>query len=197
MAPSNNAGPYHPKDAIGNATKASLVTGGAGLVISGVQNTLARQNYGFWGVFTKSGSTVAIFAAMGATYGFLKDASANLRETDDTWNSAIGGFFAGSLIGLRSMRIPQVLGYGAGLAVTIAVFEAGGGTIRGFYDRINVDDIEKERIRSLRRLPFEQTIAEVGEGRGIYGPGYQERRRQRLKEKYGIDVPAEPEKPYA
>lgn len=26
---------------------------------------------------------------------------------------------------------------------------------------------------------------------GVYAPGYQERRRQRLKEKYGIDVPAD------
>jgi hypothetical protein len=26
---------------------------------------------------------------------------------------------------------------------------------------------------------------------GIYGPGYEERRRQRLLEKYGIDVKAE------
>lgn len=25
---------------------------------------------------------------------------------------------------------------------------------------------------------------------GIYGPGYEERRRERIKEKYGIDVPA-------
>ncbi len=24
---------------------------------------------------------------------------------------------------------------------------------------------------------------------GIYGPGYEERRRQRIKENYGIDVP--------
>jgi hypothetical protein len=27
---------------------------------------------------------------------------------------------------------------------------------------------------------------------GIYGPGYDERRRERIKEKYGIDVPAKP-----
>lgn len=25
---------------------------------------------------------------------------------------------------------------------------------------------------------------------GIYGPGYEERRRERIKERYGIDVPA-------
>ncbi|KAK4910577.1 hypothetical protein LTR66_017424 [Elasticomyces elasticus] len=51
-----------------------------------------------------------------------------------------------------------------------------------------------------------ETINELGEGRGIYGPGYEERRAQRIKEAYGIDVPkpfwetreaAEPMKAYS
>lgn len=38
---------------------------------------------------------------MGGTYQFVKDASANLREKDDHWNVALGGFFSGSLLGMR------------------------------------------------------------------------------------------------
>lgn len=38
---------------------------------------------------------------MGGTYEFVKTASANLREVDDTWNTAFGGFFSGSILGLR------------------------------------------------------------------------------------------------
>jgi hypothetical protein len=38
---------------------------------------------------------------MGGTYSFVRTASANLRETDDTYNTALGGFFAGSILGLR------------------------------------------------------------------------------------------------
>lgn len=39
--------------------------------------------------------------AMGGAYEFAKCASANLRRKDDSWNPAIGGFFAGSMLGLR------------------------------------------------------------------------------------------------
>jgi len=40
-------------------------------------------------------------AAMGGAYEFSKCASANLRQKDDSYNGAIGGFFAGSMLGLR------------------------------------------------------------------------------------------------
>lgn len=40
-------------------------------------------------------------AAMGGTYEFTKLASANLRERNDSMNSAVGGLFAGSLLGLK------------------------------------------------------------------------------------------------
>ena len=39
---------------------------------------------------------------MGGTYEFTRFASANLRERDDSFNTALGGFFAGSILGLRS-----------------------------------------------------------------------------------------------
>lgn len=42
-----------------------------------------------------------IVAAMGGTYEFVKTASANLREKEDHWNVAIGGFFSGAILGLR------------------------------------------------------------------------------------------------
>ncbi len=38
---------------------------------------------------------------MGGAYEFAKSASANLRQQDDTYNHAIGGFFSGSMLGLR------------------------------------------------------------------------------------------------
>ena len=39
---------------------------------------------------------------MGASYGFTRTVAANLREKEDPWNTAIGGFFAGSMVGLTS-----------------------------------------------------------------------------------------------
>jgi hypothetical protein len=38
---------------------------------------------------------------MGGTYEFTRFASANLREKDDAVNTAIGGFLAGSIMGIR------------------------------------------------------------------------------------------------
>ena len=38
---------------------------------------------------------------MGGTYEFVKYASANLREKDDSYNTAIGGFLAGGILGLK------------------------------------------------------------------------------------------------
>lgn len=37
---------------------------------------------------------------MGGAYAFSKDAAANLRKKDDSYNSAIGGAIAGSMMGL-------------------------------------------------------------------------------------------------
>jgi hypothetical protein len=43
-----------------------------------------------------------IAAAVGGVYEFSRIASANLRERNDSYNTAIGGFLAGSILGVRS-----------------------------------------------------------------------------------------------
>lgn len=35
---------------------------------------------------------------------FIRNAAANLREKDDHWNPALGGFVAGAILGTRCMR---------------------------------------------------------------------------------------------
>ena len=45
-------------------------------------------------------------AAMGGAYEFVKVASANLREKDDSWNPTLGGFVAGATLGLRCQPVP-------------------------------------------------------------------------------------------
>ncbi len=113
--------PYRPKDAVGIAIKSTMITGGAGAFVSAIQNTLTRSNVNAWGVFTRTGGTIAVFgmwwagtiyegigerlmigvAAMGGTYEFARTASANLREKDDSWNPTIGGFLGGAVLGLK------------------------------------------------------------------------------------------------
>jgi len=181
---------YHPHDAIKATINGAMITGAAGGLVSAIQNTLTRRNVTAWGVFSRSGSTIAVFTAMGATYEFSRFASANLREKDDSLNTVLGGFLAGGVLGLRYGSMPAVLGYGALAAVVLGTFDYTGGKLTGYSKDKNVDEFDrKEFLRKNRRRPIEQTIEELGEGRGIYGPGYEERRRERLKAAYGIDVP--------
>jgi len=182
---------YQPKDAIETSIKSATMTGGAGLFLAAVQNTILRENVGAFGVFTRFGGTIALFAAMGGTYAFVSTASANLRQKNDPYNQGLGGFFAGTLVGLRKRTFPSVLGNGLALGVVLAGVHLAGGSFIGEPPAGADEDryLTKEMIRKRFRRPVNETINELGEGRGIYGPGYEERRKQRIKEAYGIDVP--------
>lgn len=99
----------------------------------------------------------------------------------------------------------MVLGAGAGFGVVMAAFKYTHG-IKGYSIKEDDEDevARKEEMRKLRRRPLQETLEQLGEGRGmsflfslalvfltllgIYGPGYEERRRERLLAKYGIDV---------
>ena len=104
--------------------------------------------------------------------------------------------------------MPKVVGAGALCAAVLTIFDFTGGSLKGYSYDPDMDDFDrKEKMINNRRRPLEETIAEIGEGRGksslrrglhiglfqltlsgIKPPGYEERRRQRLKERYGIDV---------
>jgi hypothetical protein len=127
-------------------------------------------------------------AAMGGTYEFVRFASANLREKDDSLNPAIGGFLAGSIMGLRGKEAhetvrcwgivlicfaggttPKVLGFGALAAVILGAYDYTGGALTGYKKDPEMDEFErKEYLRKNRRRPIEQTIEELGEGRGMF-----------------------------
>jgi len=191
MASQDHGQLYHPKDAIAITTQSTLILGGFGALFAGIQNTLARQNVGAMGFLTRFGGTTGTFAAMGASYAFTKTVSANLREKEDHYNTAIGGFFGGAIVGLTRRTMPATLGYGALLAILAGAFDYTGGSFSGYTVDPTVDEVDRKTfLRKNRRVPIEETIAELGEGRGIKGPGYEERRRERIKEKYGIEITA-------
>lgn len=137
--------------------------------------------------------TIGLLAAMGGTYSFVRTASANLREQDDVYNTALGGFFSGALLGLRGepsylgskminwgrhgrarrtdtlavRTIPAVLGYGVALSTAMAAFEYTGGTLFGYKKDHTEDEFERrQKLRKAFRTPAEETISELGEGRG-------------------------------
>lgn len=65
---------------------------------------------------------------------------------------------------------PAVLGYSAGAAIIMGVFNFTGGRFTGFEKDPELDEFErKQQMRKNRRRPIEETIAELGEGRGKMG----------------------------
>lgn len=64
-------------------------------------------------------------------------------------------------------RMPVVMGLGAAVAAVQGTFHLMGGRIDSFSQE--ADEFErKEKIRRSTRLSIEQTVAEIGEGRGTY-----------------------------
>jgi hypothetical protein len=128
-------------------------------------------------------------ATVGGVYEFTKTASANLREKEDQYNEAISGFLAGATMGVTSKlgagslwsaadttdtvdsvaarRLPRVFGYGALFSVALTAYYYTGGTLKGAFRSGELDEYErKEMMRKNRRRPIEETLAEIGEGRG-------------------------------
>jgi hypothetical protein len=54
-------GHFERKDAVGEGVKGTLIVGGVGAIMSGIQNSLSKQNIGAMGVITKTGATIGIF----------------------------------------------------------------------------------------------------------------------------------------
>jgi hypothetical protein len=91
------------------------------------------------------------------------------------------------------LSFPAFFGYGTGLAALLFALDYSGAKFGTTRRDLSVDEVErKEFIRKNRRRPITETIQELGEGRGIQAPGYEERRRERLKEAYGLDLEGVP-----
>jgi hypothetical protein len=91
-----------------------------------------------------------------------------------------------------------MLGAGACFSVVLSAFRytAGfRGHVPGSDDEEEVE--RREKLKKARRRPISETIDNIKPLQsmlltilGIYAPGYEERRRQRLLAKYGVDVKA-------
>ena len=63
--------------------------------------------------------------------------------------------------------LPAILGYGVGAAILLGVYDYTGGSLAGFPSDPEQDEFaRKQHLRKNRRRPIEETIQELGEGRG-------------------------------
>lgn len=75
------------------------------------------------------------------------------------------------LMGATVRTIPAVLGLGVGLAVLQGVFTYTGGAFSGYDKGPSVDEFDrKQQLRKNRRRPIQETLDELGEGRGTKPP---------------------------
>ncbi|KAK0528344.1 hypothetical protein OC834_004082 [Tilletia horrida] len=122
---------YEHQDALAQGMKGALQAGAAGVLVSAVQNALQTHKAGAMGVFTRTGSTIAIFSAMGGTFSYTEPLVANIREKDDPLNAAAGGCAAGLVMG-ASARSPQTMIFGClGLGALLGTFQATGRSLTG------------------------------------------------------------------
>ena len=62
---------------------------------------------------------------------------------------------------------PTVLGFGALTAVILGAYDYAGGALTGYKKDPEIDEFDrKEYLRKNRRRPIEETINDLGEGRG-------------------------------
>ncbi|EGX96681.1 NADH-ubiquinone oxidoreductase 213 kDa subunit [Cordyceps militaris CM01] len=173
----------------GDATRKSLLVNSP----SAIQDVRLRLDLG-------ANFCVCRIAASPAAYTFVSRTVMNLREKDDAFAAALGGFAAGAVIGLPrtkeegkkltclvAKRMPMVFALGGLVGGVQGAFKLLGGRLDSFKEEGD-EFARKETIRRTTRVPVEQTISEIGEGRGIKPPGYEDRRRERIQEKYGFEI---------
>lgn len=90
---------YLERSTINNGMAAAATSAFAGTLVSAVQNSVQTHNKGALGVFTRTGSTIALFTAMGGIFSFTDSFVANTRRQNDAWNGAAGGCAAGLVVG--------------------------------------------------------------------------------------------------
>jgi hypothetical protein len=70
MAPHGDDDHYQPKDAISNGIKGALASGGAGLFMAAIRNSLAKDSVGAWGVITRGGGVITAFGMLMISFFF-------------------------------------------------------------------------------------------------------------------------------
>ncbi|GAK65856.1 NADH-ubiquinone oxidoreductase 213 kda subunit [Moesziomyces antarcticus] len=131
---------YSERSAIADGMTSGAASAGAGLLVSAIQNSVQTHNKGALGVFTRTGSTIALFTAMGGIFSYTDATVANFRQKDDAINGAIGGCAAGVVLGAAARSVPMMFGGCASLAALIGTFDAAGKSLSGVYARPSPND---------------------------------------------------------
>ncbi|ORZ17320.1 hypothetical protein BCR42DRAFT_491209 [Absidia repens] len=114
------------KDCIADSGNTALISGGLGLVVSAMQNTVQKHTEGAKGIFTRTGGTIGLFAAMGGIFTLGECMAEDIRGESDAINAGIGGCAAGLVAGIRTHSIAKMCAACAGIGGTMYAYEYSG-----------------------------------------------------------------------
>ncbi|KII93925.1 hypothetical protein PLICRDRAFT_171626 [Plicaturopsis crispa FD-325 SS-3] len=139
---------YNEKPTIHTMWSVALRGAGVGLFASAVQNAVSSHNAGGWGILSRGGQTVGLFAAMGAAFAFTDSYVANQRRKDDYLNGAAGGCAAGFLAGIRARSLPMAVTSCAVLGAAVGTYD-----YAGQLTGAGADSQEDKRRKFFKRTP--------------------------------------------
>jgi len=161
-APAASASTFTPNAPTSAAFNAGLQGAGVGFLVSSVQNSLQKHNKGAMGVFTRTGGTIGVFAAAAATFTYVDQTLANLRETNDALNGASGGCAAGFLMGVRQGNLPAAFGGCLAVGALIGTFDAAGGSFSGDgRQQLSTEEREAKRREFFKKRPLADQVLQA------------------------------------
>ncbi|KAG0006607.1 hypothetical protein BGZ65_006104 [Modicella reniformis] len=139
---------YHAKTPVKEGIQAGAIGAGVGLLVSAVQNSFGSHSQGAMGIFTRTGHTISVFAAMAGVFAATDSVVANVRETKDAWNSAAAGCATGLVAG-GFQRNPQTMVLGCvGMGTMMGIFDLSGNTLKGKYAEMT--EQQKQELRQAQ-----------------------------------------------
>ncbi|KAF9197241.1 hypothetical protein BGZ49_002420 [Haplosporangium sp. Z 27] len=136
---------YHAKAPIKEGLQAGAIGAGVGLLVSAAQNSVGSHSEGAMGVFSRTGGTIGIFAAMAGVFAATDSAVANVRETKDAWNSVAAGCASGLVAG-GFQRNAQTMVFGClGMGAMMGLVDLSGSSLKGTF--ADVSEQQKQEWR--------------------------------------------------
>ncbi|KAH8916210.1 hypothetical protein BT69DRAFT_1257335 [Atractiella rhizophila] len=146
---------WHPVPVVSASFTQGAYGAAAGLFFSAVQNAVQSHNKGFMGVFTRSGGTIGLFAALPFVYTFVDGTMQNVREraSTDGINGAAAGCAAGFLGGLSQRSLTKAFASCAFLGGAVATFELSGSSFGGEMNKDGRRKTPEEQLEERESLP--------------------------------------------
>ncbi|CAJ0629334.1 7075_t:CDS:2 [Entrophospora sp. SA101] len=141
---------YHEKPVIENTLKATAGFGGAGLVVAGFRNALVDKS--ITNIFSRTGSTITHFALLGGIFTATESITANFRQTNDMFNSAIAGCTTVLVAGVKAHSYPLALGACLGIGGIMSMYEFTGAW-KGFISNKSEEEKREWRASIIRKQP--------------------------------------------